>query len=828
MFANPPSSKAIHWLKFLANVGLCAMCLEAHAAPASFSEAVHQGTNSNLHLTASFTPDSAHAGQDLHVFALAWVPGSLTSQGPTGKWFARSSQGWVALSEGQTWPVAMTVRGSSTQALSIPLLAQDDIRTVMGTQVYLGYGVSGVDASLAIAEMLANKRYNVVYTVNQSPSDTGRAENERGLTPTSERELQALFAQAQRSDGEQSGGIFGNITAGGMPVPVAAPGSSTGAMDVANVSGTTLQEAGVDEDDLVKSDGLHLYNLSSTPTMTERHTRNVLQRHRPGTGTSSTPASESLTLPWSQGLVGSGLFLDTANQQAIVLAQGGLDYRIHDLWFYPGRYWGAGVTELALIDTGRDWRVKRHVRFSGALIGSRRIGSTLYVLLRSYPNWPMPASAVDLNATKSDNTVRAQALPTVQVDQGTIQALVQAVDCLIPRRTTDNLPSVDTITLVALDLASPQHKHTARCFIGSTEAFYVSEQNVYLATTRQAYTLSGRFPVYPSQIETDIHQFALNGLEMNYQGSGSVPGHLGFDQNRKSFRMGEHNGVLRVFTQTGQQFGGWVGLPMATTVATSSTASVAPLAATTPDSPGRMTLLQPRNGVLETIGELPNPRRPAPLGKPGEQLYASRFIGNRGYLVTYRLIDPLYVIDLTEPTDPKVLGELEVSGYSDYLFPVSEQLLLGVGKEAVADGSVGDGRAAWYQGVKVSLIDLSDPAHPKEHAKTVIGKRGTDATALQNHHGIALQKRSGSVRVALPVSLRDTPTAYTTGRANDYFGFTQNELHKFEVDLNASTMTQKPPAFADKVERSIADDRAVIWNDQVHHFTGEQWLSAPW
>jgi uncharacterized secreted protein with C-terminal beta-propeller domain len=110
------------------------------------------------------------------------------------------------------------------------------------------------------------------------------------------------------------------------------------------------------------------------------------------------------------------------------------------------------------------------------------------------------------------------------------------------------------------------------------------------------------------------------------------------------------------------------------------------------------------------VGELPNAARPQPLGKPGEHLYASRFIGARGYLVTYRLTDPLYVLDLSDPGDPKMAGELHVEGYSDYLFPVSDTLLLGVGKDAVVDGGAGDGRFAWYQGVKVSLIDVSEPA----------------------------------------------------------------------------------------------------------------------
>jgi hypothetical protein len=229
------------------------------------------------------------------------------------------------------------------------------------------------------------------------------------------------------------------------------------------------------------------------------------------------------------------------------------------------------------------------------------------------------------------------------------------------------------------------------------------------------------------------------------------------------------------------------------------------------------------------VGELPNATRPAPLGKAGEQLYASRFIGSRGYLVTYRLTDPLYILDLSSPTDPRVAGELQVNGYSDYLFPLTDSLLLGVGKDAIADGSSGDGRFAWYQGVKLSLIDVSDPAHPREAARSVIGRRGTDATVLSDHHGIALQTSGNSVRVSLPISLHDTPSPWSAGAANDYFQFTRTELQKFEINLGELSLNARA-ALASSLpgERDISKDRSLLWNDQVHYFQDGTWRSARW
>jgi hypothetical protein len=399
---------------------------------------------------------------------------------------------------------------------------------------------------------------------------------------------------------------------------------------------------------------------------------------------------------------------------------------------------------------------------------------------------------------------------------------VDAGNCFTQPQNAQN--TADIITVVGLDLATLTH--SARCFTGGTEAFYMSDQSLYLATTRTAYSYDGAFPVYAAQTTTDIHKFALNGLDISYRGSGNVTGHLGFDQNRKSFRMGEYQGALRVMTQSAATWGGWM-VPVASPGGTTATGGTA--TPVLPESPGHLSILQEGASGLVLAGELPNSRRPEPLGKAGEQLYASRFLGSRGYVVTYRLTDPLYVLDLTNPADPKVAGTLQVSGYSDYLFPLSDTLLLGVGKDAISDGASGDGRFAWYQGVKVSLIDVGDPAHPTEVARSIIGRRGTDATALHDHHGIALQTVGSRVRISLPVSLHETPSNWYSGAANDYFLFTRTELQKFDIDLTARTLQSRAPLASTLAqERDISTDRSLLWNDQVHYYQSGVWSSALW
>lgn len=583
-------------------------------------------------------------------------------------------------------------------------------------------------------------------------------------------------------------------------------------------SGTTLQESGVDEADLVKSDGVHIFSLDPAAPGTPASERTVLRRQRLDASAPAPASLDQLQLPFSPGVSGAGLYLDEERQQVAALGRRQPGWGVYDLWFSPWS-WGEGATEvvLATAGTAAPLQVRRTLRIAAHLIGSRRIGATLYLVLRNpaqvpgFDPWWSPARAAS-NRTLLESLQAAQVLPTISVDGGAPQPLVAPSSCLVQQDNAQRTP--DIVTIVGIDLAGDRHE--ARCFAGGTEAFYMSERNLYLGTTRVAYAASGGLPVYAPETSTDIHKFALDGLDIAYRGSGNVRGHLGFDQNRKSFRLGEHEGVLRVVTQTQEQ---WIGIPMAIASAT----------AAAPESPARLTVLQERAGALAVVGELPNAARPQPLGKPGEQLYASRFIGTRGYLVTYRLTDPLYVLDLSDPADPKTAGELHVEGYSDYLFPVSDTLLLGVGKDAVVDGGAGDGRFAWYQGVKVSLIDVSDPARPREADRVVIGRRGTDATVLHDHHGIALQALGNTVRASLPVSLHETPLPGAPAAPNSWYQFTRTELQRFEIDVAGQRLTARPALAASTPgERPIHDDRSLLWRDQVHWYQGGAWQSAPW
>ncbi|MEM4554872.1 MAG: beta-propeller domain-containing protein [Candidatus Anstonellaceae archaeon] len=152
--------------------------------------------------------------------------------------------------------------------------------------------------------------------------------------------------------------------------------------------------------------------------------------------------------------------------------------------------------------------------------------------------------------------------------------------------------------------------------------------------------------------------------------------------------------------------------------------------ATTKNAPVSSSGLYVLDGGLKVVGKTEGIA-------PGESIYSVRFAGNKVYLVTFKKIDPFFVIDLSDPNEPKVQGKLKIPGYSTYLHEYDEKHVIGIGKEAI---EAREGDFAWQQGVKLSLFDVSNPQEPAEIAKFQIGDRGTESYALTDHKAFLFDK----------------------------------------------------------------------------------------
>jgi uncharacterized secreted protein with C-terminal beta-propeller domain len=461
-------------------------------------------------------------------------------------------------------------------------------------------------------------------------------------------------------------------------------GSTPGGRDF---STTNVQEEGVDEPDIVKTNGTHLF------TVTGRHVHSIAARGTPR-------RLDRVTLPAT--LSRSDLLLH--GTRLLVLAREGrsLDYQ-------PGgvrsatRY--ASVTALVEIDVSdpSSMRVVRTLTVEGAYVGARLVdGVVRLVSLSSVPDdlkfeSPAGSDPAALEASTARNRELLAASPLddwlpsytvrhVRTGTTSTRALVQCRHMLQPRA----FSGLGLLSVLTIDLERGLEVIDSDAVVGDGEIVYASPTSLYVATERWA---DRPLPTSPFTnvpgARTSIHKFAANGRSTRYRGSGVVPGYL-----LNQWSLSEHKGVLRVASTESPSW--WW---------------------TAPESESFVTTVVERDHGLVAVG------RTEGLGR-GERIYAVRFAGDTGYVVTFRRVDPLYVLDLSEPTRPRVRGELKILGYSAYLHPIGEDLVLGVGQDATEQGTA--------LGTQLSLFDVSNPAKPDRIHRRTIG-RGSSLVEFDHH-----------------------------------------------------------------------------------------------
>lgn len=595
--------------------------------------------------------------------------------------------------------------------------------------------------------------------------------------------------------------------------------TTTGSTDTSNRSSTVVQEAGVDEDDLLKSDGNTLFAvvppLAGVQYVTKPETE-LRSWRRAADGTAVPLGALQVLVDKDVSTYPRGMLLATGAPRAAVIGESQVFACLAigicpaagfaaDILPFPQRWQSTVHVDLVNVANPATPTLGDRWRIDGRLIGSRMIGSRLFLITQFTPT--LAIDALPFDAKDSDREAAlaklttAELLPTIRVNGGAPQPLVADTDCFVQAKNA--APGIEITTITTIDLADASiggGGRTSRCFAGGSEAIYMSPASLYIATTRYHYTEAMTSLVrLPAQMRTDVHKFFFGAGVPDYRGSGEVAGHLGWDVQRKPYRLSEFNGDLRVLTYTGETGWGVVTDP-------NTPGLPAP-------SPAQLTILRERSSdkTLQVVGTLPNAQRPAAIGKPGEQLYGVRFLGNRGYAVTFRRTDPLYVLDLSNPADPKTAGELQITGFSDYLFPLDNGLLLGVGKEADERGRV--------TGVKVSLFDVADPAQPKSVAAQVFGGAPSQTALDYSSHGINLFTRNGVTRVALPVSLR-----------SDYNEEPKRGLQRLEVNAATKTLSSKPLLTIPRANTwsDLSTERSLQIDDKVYYFAESTLTTWAW
>jgi len=471
---------------------------------------------------------------------------------------------------------------------------------------------------------------------------------------------------------------------------------------VVDYSQTNVQVQGVDEPDIVKTDGNYLYIVSGNKVVIVK----------------VTPAEDAVIeceIEVNDSLTIQNIFV--SGNRLVIFAT---DYNqpifkhltVVDGMEIPPPWYSSPDTHIEVFDLEdmKNPELVKDVVVPGRFSGARLIGDFVYLITTQY--------SYDVVPLDEDETI----VPRIMIN-GELQELPLSDISYV-----DTPEKSSTITnIVSINIHDDEDEVTAKMFLlGNSQVLHVSIDNIYIAYSSRYYDYDGLtevideviMPILPDSIKSEIelieslssldeyqkktvtewilqdftnslsdeeklglyreinrrfertiiHRISISDGEIEYKAQGSIPGTVG-----NQFFLSEHDGYLRVSST----MEGWM-------------------------IRGFFSGLESQNSVyvldmdLEVVGSLEGLA-------PGERIYATRFLGDKCYLVTFRRIDPFFVIDLSDPTDPTVIGELKIPGYSTYLHPYNETHVIGIGMED--------------RNVKISLFDVSDMSNPVELSK---------------------------------------------------------------------------------------------------------------
>jgi len=647
------------------------------------------------------------------------------------------------------------------------------------------------------------------------------------------------YIKENTASGEQSrffdalGGILAVSKDG--PGTMAAELSSGAGADT--FSQTNVQVQGVDEPDIVKNDGKYIYTISGNRVIIVNafpasEMENVSSIDFPNGVQNMFVNGDKLIVfgnsygtpvPYGDDAISAVEDIKMAESSASLIA--------------PCRYGGCGFgssfTNIYVYDISERENpvLENNISVEGNYAGARMIDDYIYLVSSKYVNLDNP-------------------IPPYYIMDG-ISSKIAASDVYYYPHYEDN--SFSFTSIFALNLDNGEVNKKVYLTGATTSTIYVSEKNIFLTYQKMLSSKDynekllneGIIPILPSDLmekaedimntdmsinekygevivmvqdyslslkgnekeefdsalnkamnefaqniskeyeKTVVMKIGINEEDIDFSGSGEVPGHL-----LNQFSMDEFEGNLRIATTTGQSWNG--------------------------ESLNHIFVLDENmeiKGSLQGIA-------------PGESIYSARFLGNRAFLVTFKQVDPFFVVDLSEPENPKVLGYLKIPGYSQYLHPYDENHIIGIGKdvnESIDADKVHSPNAVYYTaigGVKISLFDVSDVEHPVETGKISIGDRGSDSYALQDHKAFLFDKSRNLLVIPITVNeIRDTnygygnyKESYPVWQGAYVFKINSDEVSYrgriSHIDFNESAFK---PAKDESIGAERADWNGIIW-----------------
>ena len=511
-------------------------------------------------------------------------------------------------------------------------------------------------------------------------------------------------------------------------------------------SDTNNQVEGVQEGDIIKNDGKYIYiNTFSGLKIIDSNPANP-------------KVVSTLSIPENTSI--SEIFI--TDKKLVIIGQNNMFHIMNDtvnskMMIWPPRQYDDRTNVLIYnVENIEKPKLEKEYLFDGNYLSGRTIGDKLYLVSTkniNYYNYDVYSKDADIPAAYYTDVLTNK---KYEFSYDEIKYFPNYIDSRYMYTagidlSTDEQPDVDV-------------------YLGGSDTIYVSKDSMYAAIADYSYDYAAKqteafAPVYTSG--TVVYKFKLNDGDIAVEAQGRVPGTI-----INQFSMDEHEGYFRIATTTGEM---WQNT-----------------------SENNVYVL---NSQMQIAGRLEG------LAK-GERIYSTRFAGDRIYMVTFRQVDPLYVIDASNPVKPVVMGELKIPGYSTYLHMVDENHILGFGYDTTENewGGTVNG------GLKLALFDVTNPAQPKETYKDIIGKSGTYSEVLNNHKALMFSLQKGLM--AFPVNVMGDN--YKTEFNGAYIYNVKNDSMSFSSKI--SHMAGADYSYGDEVKRIIyINDYLYTFSDNEMH-----------
>lgn len=534
------------------------------------------------------------------------------------------------------------------------------------------------------------------------------------------------------------------------------PGSiNQSTQESSNYSKTNIQVEDVDEADIVKTDGKYIYYVVGKKIIIA----DISKKDELSQISEIDFSTEKYTP--SELYINKNKLIILGNENEYSYDTGITVKETTDSVYKKGIYKQKTVAKIYDLSNIEDPTKERTIEIEGNYVSSRMIDNNIYFIGNKSVNtnniakYEIDDLDEDVYKPTYKDTLNSNSEKTIDFDK--IYYF-------------DNIESLNYLTLAGFSIDNKKEADI-QTFLGAGEDVYSSNQNMYIAKQKNVYDADTHKSL---GYDTKILKFNLNNGKIKFKAEADVTGGI-----NNQFSMDENNGYFRI----------------ATTVGISSWDI---------DNDSSSNSLYILDENLKEVGKVEG------IAK-GEKIYSVRYVGNKAYVVTFKTMDPLFVIDLSDVKRPKILGELKIPGYSTYLHPYDETHLIGFGYDTKENSSE-DGYV--QNGLKMSMFDITNLNNPKEMFTVKIGENGTTSPLTEDHKALLFSKEKNII--AFPVN------SYKNGKYVSKAQIYKIDLNKgfiLQGEIQNSEVSSKNYSYQKTIER-------IIYSNDVYYTLSKNLIKA--